>query len=147
MNQAGNQNPSEIIAVWTGFITAIPLGWKLCDGTNGTPDLREKFIRGVPTAGTNPGGTGGGSTVTINTGNMSNHLHSGTGSSHNHTGRWSADTAGGEANEGLGGGDATQTAVPQNNSVKIVNTVQSQGGGGAHNNIPQFFEVLYIQKE
>lgn len=145
-NQAGDQNPPGIIIIWSGFIADIPLGWKLCDGTLSTPDLRDKFTRGIPNAGTNPGGTGGASTVTITTGNMSSHLHSGTGSSHNHTGRWSADNLGGEANEGLGGGNAIQSAVPQNNSVKIVNSVASQGGNGAHNNMPQYFKVLYIQK-
>ncbi len=148
MNQAGNQNPTDIIAVWTGFITAIPLGWKLCDGTSGTPDLREKFIRGVPDAVTNPGGTGGVDTVTITTGNMSSHLHSGTGTSHNHQGEWSESaTGGGQSNTPLGGGETPVQSIPSTNSVKIVQTVQSQGGGGAHNNIPQFFEVLYIQKE
>jgi len=148
LNQAGNQNPTDIILVWTGFITAIPLGWKLCDGTLGTPDLREKFVRGVPTAGTNPGGLGGFGTVTINTANMSSHLHSGTGTSHNHQGEWSASaTGGGQSNTPLGAGETPVQSKPSTNSVKIVNVVQSQGGGGAHNNMPQFFEVLYIQKE
>jgi hypothetical protein len=36
--------PSGVIAMWSG--TTIPTGWKLCDGTNGTPDLRDKFIIG-----------------------------------------------------------------------------------------------------
>jgi len=30
--------------MWSGSIATIPFGWKLCDGNNGTPDLRDKFV-------------------------------------------------------------------------------------------------------
>ncbi|MDP9104325.1 MAG: hypothetical protein M3N49_00080 [Candidatus Eremiobacteraeota bacterium] len=30
---------------------AIPDGWAICDGTNGTPDLREKYLVGVDALG------------------------------------------------------------------------------------------------
>jgi len=36
-----------IIVVWTGAIADIPPGWILCDGNNGTPDLRDRIIRGA----------------------------------------------------------------------------------------------------
>lgn len=32
--------------LWSGNIADIPTGYQLCDGTNGTPDLRKKFIVG-----------------------------------------------------------------------------------------------------
>ena len=35
------------IIMWSGAIVDIPEGWLLCDGTNGTPDLTDKFIRAV----------------------------------------------------------------------------------------------------
>jgi len=35
------------IAAWYGSIADIPSGWLLCDGTNGTPDLRDKFLAGA----------------------------------------------------------------------------------------------------
>lgn len=35
------------IAAWYGSIASIPEGWFLCDGNNGTPDLRDKFIVGA----------------------------------------------------------------------------------------------------
>lgn len=34
------------IIMWSGLISAIPSKWALCDGTNGTPDLRNRFIVG-----------------------------------------------------------------------------------------------------
>ena len=39
--------PAGIISMWSGTIATIPLGWLLCDGTSGTPDLRDKFIIGA----------------------------------------------------------------------------------------------------
>ena len=33
--------------MWSGKISDIPSGWALCDGGNGTPDLRDKFIVGA----------------------------------------------------------------------------------------------------
>ena len=36
-----------VIVAWSGTIADIPLGWVLCDGQNGTPDLRNKFIVGA----------------------------------------------------------------------------------------------------
>lgn len=39
---------------------SIPAGWAVCDGTAGTPDLVDRFIRGANTAG----GTGGGAAAT-----------------------------------------------------------------------------------
>ena len=36
----------NLIAIWRGAIIDIPANWQLCDGSNGTPDLRDKFIIG-----------------------------------------------------------------------------------------------------
>jgi len=33
--------------VWSGTAATVPQGWALCDGTNGTPDLRDRFILGA----------------------------------------------------------------------------------------------------
>lgn len=51
-------SPPGTITSWAGAIVDIPANWFLCDGTNGTPDLRDKF---VPGAGTTyaPADTGG----------------------------------------------------------------------------------------
>jgi len=50
--------PQGGIIMWSGLLSNIPSGWQLCDGTGGTPDLRNRFIYGV-NSGENPGGTGG----------------------------------------------------------------------------------------
>ena len=39
--------PRGVIVMWSGSISSIPEGWALCDGTNGTPDLRDRFIVGA----------------------------------------------------------------------------------------------------
>lgn len=70
--------PSGGIIMWSGTLATIPSGWALCDGTNETPDLRDKFIYGW-SEGVDPGGTGG----------TSSHLHTqgntGSGGSHSHS--------------------------------------------------------------
>jgi len=50
--------PSGLIATWSGLLADIPFAWVLCDGNNGTPDLRDKFIKGCAD-GVDPGVTGG----------------------------------------------------------------------------------------
>ena len=39
--------PVGCIIMWSGAINDIPSGFVLCDGTNGTPDLRDKFVVGA----------------------------------------------------------------------------------------------------
>lgn len=53
---------TNMIVFWAGTSLSIPTGWHLCDGTAGTPDLRDKFIVGgggaLPTSGTYAAATG-----------------------------------------------------------------------------------------
>ena len=63
-----NAIASGIIVIWSGLLTAIPTSWQLSDGTNGTPDLRSRFILGA------------GSTYDVNTfGGSATHAHTITG--------------------------------------------------------------------
>jgi hypothetical protein len=41
--------PRGLIAMWSGATNGIPQGWALCDGQNGTPDLRGRFVMGIST--------------------------------------------------------------------------------------------------
>jgi len=52
--------PRGIITLWSGG--SVPSGWALCNGSNGTPDLRDKFILG---AGGSLPGSGGATTATV----------------------------------------------------------------------------------
>lgn len=38
--------PVGTILAFAGDTSKIPSGWHICDGTNGTPDLRDKFLQG-----------------------------------------------------------------------------------------------------
>ena len=39
--------PSGGIIIWSGASNAIPSGWYLCNGSNGTPNLQDKFVIGA----------------------------------------------------------------------------------------------------
>lgn len=39
----------NMILLWSGAIVDIPAGWALCDGNNGTPDLRDRIVIGAGT--------------------------------------------------------------------------------------------------
>jgi microcystin-dependent protein len=65
-----------MIMLWSGSVVSIPTGWSLCDGTNGTPDLRGRFIVGAGGAYA-PAATGGAATDAITTSSEGAHTHSG----------------------------------------------------------------------
>lgn len=49
-----NSVPTGVIMLWSGSTTDIPIGWALCDGQNGTPDLRSRFVMGASESPLNP---------------------------------------------------------------------------------------------
>lgn len=60
------------IILWAGAIVDIPEGWALCDGTNGTPDLRDRFVQGAGGAQA-PDDTGGNASVSSGSAGAHNH--------------------------------------------------------------------------
>ena len=67
--------PSGVICMWSGNTSNIPTGWALCNGSNGTPDLRNRFIVGAGST-YSPRNTGGSKTVSLTSANLPSHNHS-----------------------------------------------------------------------
>lgn len=134
--------PAGLITMWSGSLATIPGGWALCDGTNGTPDLRSKFIVGAGGA-YNPGNTGGAAsstpTITVNnhtltTAEMPSHSHS-----------------------VISNGPPYETTMASGASGSHSNSssTAATGGGGAHNHtatssavstLPPYYALAFIMK-
>lgn len=61
--------PSGTIQMWSGAISDIPDGYVLCDGTDGTPDLTDRFV--VGSGGAKAQGETGGSDSSSVSGSVS----------------------------------------------------------------------------
>lgn len=100
-NAGANDLPTNIIGLWIGTLATIPNNWKLCDGTNSTPDLRTLYVKGANTlAGV--GGSGGSAT----------HTHTGAAHTHAVAAHTHTVTAGSGAgsNETAGAANCATTA-------------------------------------
>lgn len=140
-----NVLPQGIIMMWSGTIASIPANFKLCDGANGTPDLRDKFIVGAG-LGYVPGATGGSTThthvVTVqNTTLTINQMPS-----HKHTPAQILSMDGTKQAVNYGGGSRTLYMTGQDGS-------DATGGDQAHNhgatsgnssNLPPYYALAYI---
>ena len=114
--------------MWSGASTAIPTGWLLCNGSNNTPDLRNRFIVGAGNS-YSVGATGGEATHTLTVAEMPSHNHS-----INH-----ADDNGNTYGQ-IGyewNGRTTSTRASTNYT----------GGGQAHNNLPPYYALCFIMKQ
>ena len=67
--------PRGFIGMWSGSLAAIPTGWTLCDGTNGAPDLSDRFVVATGSTYTAIGATGGQNSVTLAEANIPEHEH------------------------------------------------------------------------
>ena len=83
--------PSGGIILWSGLLTSIPAGWSLCDGSNNTPDLRDRFVVGAgSTYGRNE--KGGAASVALSENELPSHNHTtNSAGNHNHGGSTGAD--------------------------------------------------------
>lgn len=66
--------PVGTIILWHGDAGDVPAGWAVCDGQNGTPDMRGRFPVGAGNR-YNPGDTGGAASVTLTLDQLPNHSH------------------------------------------------------------------------
>ncbi|MDO5609077.1 MAG: hypothetical protein Q4G08_11550 [Capnocytophaga sp.] len=73
--------PKGMISMWSGELSAVPVGWQLCDGTNGTPDMRDKFVLGWQHEQAQIGSIGGSHTKKLTIGQLPKHNFTGTTSS------------------------------------------------------------------
>lgn len=151
---SGSFVPIGGIIMFSGNPLTLPANWKVCDGTSGTPDLRNQFIIG---AGTFASGTSGGSAF-IATSNLPAHNHGVTDPGHIHgitdPGHFHTTTAMGEGNEGQNGlafgrlgnngpnnSDTKTTGITINSAVTGI-TTNNTGGGAAY--YPPYYALAYI---
>lgn len=137
------------IVMWHGPLANIPDGWALCDGNNGTPDLRGRFIKGTPTAGTNPGSTGGQDSFSMSTSQLPSHTHTGSVDAvgtHNHAfGQGSNGKVSGSGRASFAGsGRVYNTSSVGNHQHDL--TVGTAGSSASIDNLPSYYEVAYLMK-
>lgn len=135
-------------------------GWHICDGTNGTPDLRGKFILGA-SDGHAVGSTGGEENHVLTVEEMPSHSHTGTTST-------DGDHKHGTVGENSGCGTPTygfydsnsnhfglKSGTDEDNTLYNTSTdgnhnhtftTDNTGGGAAHNNMPPYYTLSYIMK-
>jgi hypothetical protein len=147
-----NSIPSGMIAMWSGSVATIPSGWYLCNGSNGTPDLRDRFVVGA--GSTYAVGASGGSANAV----VVSHTHSAsvTDPGHTHgnvmllptgTARFvlTGNTSVGE-NVTNGLGDNTTGNVTNSNTTGLTVTNASAGVSGTNANLPPYYALAYIMK-
>jgi microcystin-dependent protein len=137
--------PAGIIAMWSGVISNIPTGWYLCNGSNGTPDLRNKFIIGAylddtvaKTTVTGSNTQTGGTKDAVNV----EHTHTATDSGHTHTYPRPVNSGGflgGTSSFSIG-----STGTTDSSTANI--TVASAGVSGTNQNLPPYFALAFIMK-
>jgi hypothetical protein len=146
--QAPAAIPSGVIVMWSGLLSNIPSGWALCDGSNGTPDLRDKFIYGS-SAGQNPGGTGGAASHIHSMGNAEVRFGPNTGQIGDPAGRFTEfDTRDG-FEQAMGGGSLSYYFRGGQGSGPGVNHryLQLQNPDtGSGSSLPPYYKLAYIMK-
>lgn len=171
VGQAVLNNPFPIggIILWSGSIASVPSGWALCNGSNGTPDLRDRFVVGAGSTYA-VDATGGANTVTLNSTQIPSHTHTATTDSQgSHTHAISDPShAHSYVNHGdigvQSGGNMTPvqyglTPFLSSTSAAVTGigilaagahthniSVGSTGGGLAHENRPPYYALAYIMK-
>jgi hypothetical protein len=143
--------PTGSILLWSGSTGSIPATWFLCDGTNGTPDLRNSFIVGAGSsyAVNATGGSADAITVT--------HTHTATSTSvvtdpgHFHnidvsvSGNFPSGGPVGATNQAINNTAVTQ-AKTTGITVATTTTNANAGTSGTNANLPPYYALAYIMK-
>lgn len=144
--------PAGGILLWSGSIGSIPAGYVLCNGSNGTPDLRDRFV------------VGAGSTYAVDaTGGSANavvvsHTHTATVTDPQHRhiegfagvnslASYGVTTAPSTGNINSQSGDTTSNhPYTSTESTGISVTNASAGVSGTNANLPPYYALCYIMK-
>lgn len=144
--------PIGTIVMWSGAEGTIPTGWHICDGTNGTPDLRGRFVLGVgessATGHTNHalGSVGGEEKHTLTQSELPNHAHT----------QKMASTISASGNSSHIWGDNNDTSGKSSGYAIFPGSMKSTYGDNVktgtfgnsipHNIMPPYYTLYYIMK-
>jgi hypothetical protein len=135
-----NGLPSGSIVIWSGSAGAIPSGFYLCNGSNGTPDLRNRFVVGAGST-YSVGDTGGSANAIV-----VSHTHTASVTDPGHFHTVYANPGGGS---GAFGGGSSGGATNINSDTKttgITVGISTEGASGTNANLPPYYALCYIMK-
>jgi hypothetical protein len=135
--------PTGGIILWSGSVGAIPAGWALCNGSNGTPDLRSRFVVGAGSA-YNVNATGGTADAVV-----VSHSHSITDPGHIHGAGITAPGVIAHAPTSssiMGASSGIQGYRNYISSAVTGISVNSSGQSGTNANLPPYYALAYIMK-
>jgi hypothetical protein len=143
----GTTIPTGMISLWYGSIGSVPSGWYLCDGSNGTPDLRDRFVVGAGST-YSVSQTGGSADAIVVT-----HTHTATSTStvtdpgHFHT-FTAANSAGGGIIYAGSGTTFSQSTASKTTGVTVATTTTNANAGtsGTNANLPPYYALAYVMK-
>jgi hypothetical protein len=135
--------PSGGIILWSGSTGSVPSGWYLCDGTNGTPDLRNSFIVGA--GNTYAVGATGGTADAI----VVSHTHTATvtdpGHFHTTKSYLSTFSPTGQSVPSQANQWSTQSGTDSaTTGISVANS--TTGTSGTNQNLPPYYALAYIMK-
>lgn len=133
--------PPGTIVAWYGPLEEIPEGWVLCDGTNGTPNLMGRFLRGSDS----PGGTGGSTTHSHTLSSSGNHSHNFSQSvTHRHAlGGWNASS---QFAQSAGAGYYTTYDGGHHHYYTDTSGAHDHGGLAGVTTLPPYQEIAFIMR-
>jgi hypothetical protein len=140
--------PTGGIILWSGSVASIPSGWALCNGSNGTPDLRNRFVVGAGSTYAVDGTGGSADAIVVS------HTHTATSTStvtdpgHVHQLGSAGGFAGGgfPTNETQGASGFASSSATTGITVATSTTNASTGSSGTNANLPPYYALAYIIK-
>jgi hypothetical protein len=141
----GDTIPAGLIAMWSGSTGSIPSGWLLCDGTNGTPNLRNSFIIGAgDTYAVNATGGSADSIVVAHT-HTATSVVTDPGHQHNYS-TWGELDQSGPISKDDSCPRTTYQTSSATTGITVATTNASTGVSGTNANLPPYYALAYIMK-